>query len=197
MALTFPCRHCPSVWANQNLLDKHVLRKHSVENPFPYQCKVCYESFREEQHFNIHNEITSHSAAHLTTYQCNICKKTFSSTENLKKHQILHHKKPFHCNLCKKSFSTKGNLGQHQKTQGHLIMFMEKKHAREKSIPDNFVDCGETIKEEIEEEENVDENPLNVKLETDDYTYIKEEVDVVIKEEIAEKEDLFNYDFNM
>ena len=74
---------------------------------------------------------------------------------------------------------------------------MEKKHAREKSIPDNFVDCGETIKEEIKEEENVDENPLNVKLDTDDYTYIKEEVDVVIKEEIEEKEDLFNYDFNM
>ena len=193
MELTFPCGHCPSVWANQDLRDKHVLRKHSVENPFPFQCKVCHKKFKEEQHFNIHNEITSHSVAHLPTYQCNMCKRAFPSTACLEKHQILHDKKPFQCDTCKKSFSTKGNLGQHQKRIGHVITYIKKKNAKDKSYPDNFFDCGETIKKEIKVEENFEENPLNIKIETDHCTSIKEEInDVDIKEEIEDKEDFYD-----
>ena len=93
--------------------------------------------------------------------------------------------KPYSCDVCQKSFSESSALSKHNKTAAHI----ERMKSMNTIIPlsqSSFIDCGETIKEEdikeeIKEEESVDD-PLSIqrgerRSENDNiYTEVKEEV---------------------
>ena len=90
------------------------------------------------------------------------CEKKSSS---LTGHKRIHTgEKPNSCNFCKKSFSTSSKLTRHNKTSAHLNMKKSMIVDSSTNI-NNFVDCGETIKnetikEEIDEEQSSVEDPL-------------------------------------
>jgi hypothetical protein len=71
--------------------------------------------------------------------------------------------KPFSCNVCQKSFAESSALSRHNKTAAH-IQKMKSKNTNIPLTQTSFVDCGndiklEDIKEEINEEESVDDPP--------------------------------------
>jgi uncharacterized Zn-finger protein len=91
---------------------------------------------------------------------------------------------PFSCDVCQKSYSQSNALSQHNKTAAH----MEKIKSNNTNIPptqSSFVDCGETvkvedIKEEMNEEESVDD-PLSIQGQTNS------DVSEIIVKEVKEE----------
>ena len=93
--------------------------------------------------------------------------------------------KPFSCNVCQKSYAHSNALSKHNKTAAH----MEKIKSKNTNIPltqSNFIDCGETvkvedIKEEMNEEESVDD-PLSIQGQTN--SDVSENIVTEVKEEV-------------
>ena len=94
--------------------------------------------------------------------------------------------KPHSCDVCHKSYAQRSALSHHNKTAAHI----ERKKYKNTNIPltqFSFVDCGESIKEEdikeeIKEEESVDD-PLSIHQEAENSNICE-----VIKEEVKEEE---------
>ena len=72
-------------------------------------------------------------------------------------------KKPFTCELCQKYFNTSSDLSKHNKSAKHIKKLESTKNAVPPSTSTSFVDCGEVdIKQEIKEEETLDDDPLSL-----------------------------------
>ena len=125
-----------------------------------------------------------------TPYECGICKKTFSRNSDLSQHKRVHTgEKPYSCDVCQKSYSKSSDLSKHNKTAAHI----ERMTSKNRIIPpkqSSFVDCGESIKlenikEEMNEEESVDD-PLSIQVQTN-----SDESENIVTEV---KEELIDYD---
>ena len=151
-------------------------RKNSKVN---IKCIICKTSFPEPL-FN------AHQCSGAKPFECNICEKTFTQKNTLANHKRTHTgEKPYSCDVCQKSYSQSSGLSAHNKTVAHIER-MKSKNTNRPLIPSSFVDCGESIKvedikEEINEEESVDD-PLSIheweRRSKSDYvvTGVKEEV---------------------
>jgi hypothetical protein len=111
----------------------------------------------------------------------------------LKKHKRVHTgEKLFSCSVCHKSYAKSSKLSKHNKTAAHI----ERMKSRNTDIPltqSSFVDCDESIKvedikEEIKEDESVDD-PLSTNQKIEDSNVSE---DIIIKEEIKEEEGFEN-----
>jgi hypothetical protein len=94
--------------------------------------------------------------------------------------------KPYSCDLCHKTFSRSSVLSKHNKAAAH-IKRMKSENTNIPLTQSIFVDCGEgikleAIKEEINEEESVDD-PLPIHQETENSNNCED-----IKKEVKEEE---------
>ena len=154
---SYECDICKKALRGRISLSAHK-RIHRGENP--YECNICKKAFSSG------NRLTNHKRVHTgeKPYECGFCRKAFSSSSNLTKHTRLHTgEKPFSCDICQKYYADSSGLSLHNKTVAHL----ERMKSMNRIIPltqSSILECGksikeEDIKEEINEEESVD-NPL-------------------------------------
>ena len=111
---------------------------------------------------------------------------TFSLSSNLTNHTKVHTgEKPYSCDVCQKSYAISSNLSRHNKTVAHIEK-IKSRNTNDHLTQSRFVDCGESIKgedikEEINEEESVDD-PLTIHQETENIN-VYEDIKGEIKEE--------------
>jgi hypothetical protein len=129
---------------------------HQCSGAKSYDCDICEKTFAERKGLAYHKR--THTGE--KPYECEICKKAFYSSSDMIKHLRVHTgEKPYSCDVCQKSYTTSSTLSKHNKTAAHL------ERIKSKNIPitqSSFVDCSESIieediKEEVKEEENVDD----------------------------------------
>ena len=128
------------------------------------KCNIC-ERYFPEQIFNLHQRVHSEDKFHPCK---NDCGKVFTSKTFLLKHYCDGRgagEKPYSCDLCHKSYAQSNALSRHNKTATHI----EKIKERNTNLPlthSSIANCSESIKEEdikeeIKEEESVDD-PLSI-----------------------------------
>jgi uncharacterized Zn-finger protein len=99
--------------------------------------------------------------------------------------------KPFSCDVCQKSYAQSSALSKHNKTAAHI----ERMKSKNTTLPltqSSFVDCGESIKienikEEMKEEESVDD-PLSIQGQTNSDE--SENIVTEVKEELIDDDPL-------
>ena len=152
----FVCDVCGQSYKYQMILAEHK-KTHKIN-----ECDICKKTFSQSKH------LVNHKRIHMgeKPYECDICKKTFISSGTITDHERVHTgEKPYSCDVCQKSFAHRSALLQHNKRAAHI----ERMKSKKVNIPltqSSFVDCGESIKEEdIKEEINEDESvddPLSI-----------------------------------
>ena len=157
----YVCVICKKAFIRKDKLNEHK-RIHTGEKP--YSCELCKKAYSSNSKLLKHNRTLAHIS------MCDVKSVTMNSSFDLNnfvdyslaKHKSIHtSEKPYSCEMCIKSFSRNSHLLRHNKTSGHL----NKSKIVNPNV-NNYVVCGEAIKveiikEEINEEESVDD-PLSL-----------------------------------
>ena len=135
MDSTFSCSQCPSVWANQDLLDKHILNRHTE-----HECDVCKKTFP------FSSTLINHKRSHTgeKPFKCDVCNKPFTTNSGLYHHKKRHTEgKAFQCYVCYKTFLTRSNL------LSHIIIHTDEKPYQCDVCGNHFVRNSELISHKI------------------------------------------------
>ena len=95
-------------------------------------------------------------------HQCDICKMSFTNQKSLKTHMAIHQGfKVYTCDKCGKSYKSRSRIIEHERKCTGQSSSLENETVSISEI--QFVDYGETIKQEIKEENEIEDdfNPLD------------------------------------
>ena len=184
----YECEICKRTFSHCNALDNHK-RIHTGEKP--YECVICKKTFRSS------SDLARHTRVHTgeKPYECEICKKTYRRKGDLTNHTRLHTgEKPFSCDVCQKSYYKSSVLSYHNNTAAHI----ERMKCKNENIPitqSSFVDCVESIKEEIKEEESFDDPLSNQedRTESESQNIVTELKEEVIDDAILFVQEIYNF----
>lgn len=102
------CNQCNEVFGNYA---DHMLKKHGIELPRPFECDICKKNYRTKTHIQTHMRI---HRAESRTFACTICRKLFCFATDLRKHMITHSQnRSIICDICGDAFKSSDTLKCH------------------------------------------------------------------------------------
>lgn len=104
------CNQCNEVFSSYA---DHMLKKHGIELPRPFQCDICRRTYRTKNHISTHMRI---HRAESRTFVCAICMKSFYLNTDLRKHMRTHSQdRSFVCHVCGAAFKSPDTLKCHMR----------------------------------------------------------------------------------
>lgn len=99
---------CTSRFNYKQVLDRHIVLKHSYARPFP--CLICDKSFKTA------GSLKEHKLSHIDekNFGCDVCHKSFKTKKQLAAHSKFHTaQRTFVCSVCQKGFKMNQHLKKH------------------------------------------------------------------------------------
>lgn len=82
----------------------HMLRKHGIELPRPFECDICKKTYRTKTHIQTHMRIHRVEAR---TFACSLCPKSYCYNTDLRKHMKTHSlDRSIICDICGDAFKS-------------------------------------------------------------------------------------------
>jgi len=152
----YKCNICEKSYFHSKSLYNHKLVDHSTLGPI--KCDICNKLFKTKYTLKKHSRIHS---AQRKSYNCDQCQKPFITVKGLANHKRIHSsEQPFKCDQCSRSFALKSSFKNHEKS------CLKKVVQNTEKFTGIFVECKETIKVEIDEE-------------NEDVSFLKDPLEVV------------------
>uniref|UniRef100_A0AAY5EMN4 C2H2-type domain-containing protein n=1 Tax=Electrophorus electricus TaxID=8005 RepID=A0AAY5EMN4_ELEEL len=110
------CMFCLKTFDFPSKLSRHLLSHTGIR---PFECQICYKSFKQLSHLQCHQWVHSRKdrtmiVGNLKSYQCAVCFKSFEAPSKLKRHYVIHTgQRPFQCSVCDRAFTQSGHLKTH------------------------------------------------------------------------------------
>ena len=96
----FQCELCDQSFTTPSQLVKH---NQLHEEPRSFICELCGKPFTKRTDF------TEHQCSHDYSFACNMCDRSFNTSQNLKRHKLLHVKDGRKCRKCGVLFCQRHN----------------------------------------------------------------------------------------
>lgn len=104
------CNQCNESFVNYA---DHMLKKHGIELPRPFECDICKKTYRTKTHIQTHMRIHRAESLH-RTFSCTICLKSFCFSADLRKHMKIHSQdRSVICDICGAAFKSVDTLRCH------------------------------------------------------------------------------------
>lgn len=104
------CHECNEICNNYA---DHMLKKHGIDTPRPFQCDICHKNYRTKTHIQSHMRI--HRAVN-RIFACTVCPKTFCFATDLRKHMKTHSQnRSVICDICGDAFKSADTLKCHMR----------------------------------------------------------------------------------
>lgn len=107
----FESKNCPECNEICGNFADHMLKKHGIDLPRPFECDICHKRYRTKTHISTHMRI--HRAA-TRIFACTVCPKTFCFATDLRKHVKSHSQsRSVICDICGDAFKSSDTLRCH------------------------------------------------------------------------------------
>ena len=165
--LKFPCEQCSRSFSKEEILTRHIARRHENGSPLQIPCNFCNKSYTFRS-MRWHKK-KSHGEVHVTRVQCESCGKSFNKPQLLELHIKQFHEpgssaspseglndkglKQFFCHLCVKSYTKIYHLKDHIKNSHKEDIHIQDLlvHINSGEFPKiSCKPCGKTFDERIE-----------------------------------------------
>lgn len=102
------CNECNEVFNNYA---DHMLKKHGIELPRPFECDICHKTYRTKSNLSTHMRIHRTPSR---VFSCTVCPKTFFFGTDLRKHVRTHSQnRSIICDICGEAFKSADTLKCH------------------------------------------------------------------------------------
>lgn len=104
------CDICGESFANYA---DHMLKKHGIDLPRPFECDICKKTYRTKS--NVQSHMRLHRAAS-REFRCTVCPKSFCFGTDLRKHMKTHSQsRSIICDICGDAFKSADTLKCHMR----------------------------------------------------------------------------------